>query len=387
MEGMATRASLWLPLTLAFVPVLRSAPPEPVRIDLFEGGTGGYVTYRIPAVVVTSKGTLLAFCAARKDYGDWADIDIAMRRSTDGGKTWDAMRIIADGGKPPADNPTPIVDRKTGAVHFLYQVNYAQVLYIRTDDEGKTFSKPVDITATVEKFRPEYSWTVVAPGPGHAIQLSSGRLVVPIWMSPDHSHRPSEVATIYSDDGGKTWVRGEILPRKLHHPSEHAAIELADGRVMLNIRNEGEEHLRAASFSRDGATGWSAPELLKPLYEPVCMASLLRLSRKPAQKKNRILFANPDSSALSGEVQSKYKMRQRENLTVRLSYDEGLTWPVARTLEPGRSGYSDLAVGQDGTIYCLYERGIADNGRFVNKNLGFARFTLEWLTNGKDKWE
>ena len=155
---------------------------------------------------------------------------------------------------------------------------------------------------------------------------------------------------------------------------------------MLNIRNEGEQHLRAAAFSSDGAAGWSQPELQKPLYEPVCMASLLRLSQGP-RKKNRILFANPDSSALTGEVQSKYRMRQRENLTIRLSYDEGRTWPVARSLEPGRSGYSDLAAGTDGAIYCLYERGIADNGRFVNKNLGFASFTLEWLSGGKDKWK
>jgi sialidase-1 len=371
-----------------FASAMAAPPSEPVRTDIFEGGKDGYVTYRIPALVMTARGTLLAFCAARKDYSDWADIDIAMRRSTDGGRTWEPMRIIADGGKPPADNPTPIVDRKTGAIHFLYQVNYARMYYMRSDDEGKTFSAPVDITATAEKFRPEYPWTVIAPGPGHAIQLGNGRLVVPVWMSPERAHRPSEVSTIYSDDGGATWQRGEILPRVLHHPSEHAALEMADGRVMLNIRNEGEEHLRAVSFSKDGATGWTRPEFHKALYEPVCMASLLRLSGGAGKKtKSRILFANPDSSALSGEVQSKYRMRQRENLTLRLSYDEGRTWPVSRTLEPGRSGYSDLAVGADGTIYCLYERGIADGGRFVNKNLGFARLTLEWLTGGKDKWK
>jgi sialidase-1 len=361
-------------LMLAAALAVSAAPPEPVKIDIFEGGKDGYITYRIPALVVTGRGTLLAFCAARKDYSDWADIDVAMRRSTDGGRTWEPMRIIADGGKPPTDNPVPIVDRKTGAVHFLYQVNYARVYYMRSDDDGKTFSQPVDITATVEKFRPEYSWTVIAPGPGHAIQLKNGRLVVPVWMSPDHSHRPSEVSTIYSDDGGKTWERGEILPRVLHHPSEHVAVELADGRVMLNIRNEGEEHRRAVSFSRDGATGWTKPVFDQTLFEPVCMASLIRLDAR------RLLFANPDSSGNPKVTSAKNRMLTRENLTLRISDDEGKSWKVSKALEPGRSGYSDLAVGPDGTIYCLYERGLPDGDRFVNKNLGFARLTAEWLT-------
>ncbi|MEO7652416.1 MAG: sialidase family protein [Bryobacteraceae bacterium] len=358
-----------------------------MKTDIFEGGKGGYVTYRIPALVATKTGTLLAFCAARKDFGDWADIDIAMRRSSDGGKTWEPMSIVANADKVPADNPTPIVDHKTGAVHFLYQVNYARMYYMRSDDDGKTFSKPVDITYAVEKFRPEYAWTVIAPGPGHAIQLRNGRLVVPLWMSPDHAHRPSEVATIFSDDSGKTWQRGEILPRVLHHPSENVALEAADGRVMLNIRSEGKEHLRAISFSKDGATGWTKPAMQKDLYEPICMASLVRLSAMPKHKKNRILFANPDSSRDPEVIGKKWGNRKRENLTVRLSYDEGKSWPVAKLLEPGRSGYSDLAVGADGTIYCLYERGEASNGSFVNSNLGFARLALEWLTGGKDKFE
>ncbi|MGH7488955.1 MAG: exo-alpha-sialidase, partial [bacterium] len=190
------------------------------------------------------------------------------------------------------------------------------------------------------------------------------------------------------------------------------AIQLADGRVMLNIRCENPEHRRAVSFSRDGATGWTDPvfavnaadnaaarvRLLplasasravrsqQELFDPICMASLIRVSERPKQKKNRILFANPDSHANPEVVSSKNGNRARENLTLRLSYDEGKTWPVARPLEPGRSGYSDLAVGADGTIYCLYERGAASNGSFVNNNLAFARLTLQWLTGGKDRF-
>lgn len=186
---------------------------DPSKLTIFEGLTGGYQGYRIPVLVMTTKGTLLAFCAARRELGDWADIDIAMRRSTDGGKTWSPMRIIADRGTMTVDNPTPIVDRKTGAVHFLYQVNYAQLYYMRSDDDGKTFSTPVDITEAVHDLRRgwvsasdtnRYGWNVVAPGPGHGIQLANGRLLFNVWMSPHYHHRPSAVTTVYSDDHGKT---------------------------------------------------------------------------------------------------------------------------------------------------------------------------------------
>ena len=262
----------------------------PRKMTLFEGGAAGYKGYRIPALVMTAKGTLLAFCAARKELGDWADIDIAMRRSTDRGQTWEPMRIVAGRGTMTADNPVPIADRKTGAVHFLLQVNYAQLYYMRSGDDGRTFSSPVDITEAAHDFRrgrvPEesetqYGWSVVAPGPGHGIQLASGRLLSTIWMSPHYKHRPSAVATIHSDDHGKTWKSGALLPRNLVNPSEHAALELADGRVMTSIRSEGKEHRRALAYSPDGISNWTAPELHPELFEPVCMASLIRLSAPP----------------------------------------------------------------------------------------------------------
>jgi len=151
----------------------------PERVTVFEGKTAGYKGYRIPALVMTPKGTLLAFCAARKELGDWADIDIVLRRSTDGGKTWEPMRIIAERGSMTVDNPVPIVDRQTGAVHFLFQVNYAQLYYMRSDDDGKTFSTPVDITEAVHNFRRgwagegqagKYGWNVVSLPPGHGRQ-------------------------------------------------------------------------------------------------------------------------------------------------------------------------------------------------------------------------
>ncbi len=300
----------------------------PEKANVFEGKTAGYKGYRIPALAMTTKGTLLAFCAARKELGDWADIDIAMRRSTDGGKTWEPMRIIAERGSMTVDNPVPIVDRETGAVHFLFQVNYAQLYYMRSDDDGKTFSTPVDITEAAHDFRRgwagegqagKYGWNVVAPGPGHGIQLASGRLLSTIWMSPHYRHRPSAAATIYSDDHGKSWKSGALLPQNLVNPSEHAALELADGRVMLNIRSEGAEHRRAIAYSPDGISNWTAPELHQELFEPVCMASLIRLSAQPKQKRNRILFANPDSRPQSGPVSNEFNMKSRDDLRIRLS--------------------------------------------------------------------
>jgi sialidase-1 len=206
-------------------------------------------------------------------------------------------------------------------------------------------------------------------------------------MSPSYRHRPSAVATIYSDDHGQTWKSGALLPQNLVNPSEHAALELADGRVLLNIRNEGPEHRRAIAISPDGISNWTKPELDPELFEPVCMASLIRLSAPPGQKKNRILFANPDSRPQSADFSKDFNMKSRDDLRIRLSYDEGKTWPVVKRLEDGATGYSDMAVGSDGTIYILYEHVIQDGTKESKHNLSFASFTLEWLTGGKDKFE
>jgi sialidase-1 len=156
---------------------------------------------------------------------------------------------------------------------------------------------------------------------------------------------------------------------------------------MLNIRNDSRQHRRAVAFSPDGLTNWTRPMFHEQLKEPICMASLCRLSEMGKSGRNRLLFANPDN--LDGaDPKGRVKMHSRKNLTVRLSYDEGRTWPVARVLEPGTSAYSDLAVGPDGTIYCFYERGSTDGkNHFNTRTLTLARFNLEWLSRGKDRLE
>lgn len=368
------------------------------RDNLFTANTNGYEVYRIPGIVVTTKGTVLVYCEARKSArSDWGAIDIWLRRGSRGGQDWEPARKIAT--PPPAavrnpaavkqklgkpgeitlNNPVAIVDRDTGAVHFLYCLEYGRCFYMRSDDDGRTFSKPVDITAAFETFRPAYDWKVLATGPGHGIQLKNGRLLVPVWLSTGtggHAHRPSCVSVIYSDDHGKSWQRGDIAVSHPEpaNPSESMLVQLADGRVMLNFRHEGKKHRRGVVLSADGATRWSAPSYPPQLPEPVCMASLARLTTAPPADKNRLLFSNPNN----------FTSRERKNVAVRLSYDEGKTWPVVRTIEAGPSGYSDLAVGPDGTIYCFYERGRHASG-IQPHHLCLARFSLAWLTEGKDR--
>jgi len=398
-------------LLLVVGPCASAAEPLLDKLDLFEAGKDGYALYRIPGIVVTAKGTLLAYCEARKsDRSDWCTIDILMRRSTDSGKTWSAAKKIAEVDGPfkknpvalaqklaqPDDvtynNPVAITDAKTGAVHFLFCLEYMRCFYQRSDDDGQTFFKPVEITAVFEVFRKDYDWKVLATGPAHGIQLKNGRLVVPVWLSTGtggHAHRPSVVSTIVSDDQGKTWKAGEIAANStdpLTNPNETVVAQLSDSRVMLNLRSESKQHRRAVTFSADGATGWSKPVFDDQLREPICMASLCRLTEKPKADKDRLLFANPDNLDRADGKAESGKSRDRKNLTVKLSYDEGQTWTVSKPLETGPSAYSDLTVGPGGTIYCLYERGKPDvRGASPYQLLTLARFNLEWLTESKDR--
>ena len=386
---------------------LAALAAEPVldRTDLWEADRDGYKMYRIPGIVVTRQGTVLVYGEARRHSGsDWDSIDIVLRRSTDGGRSFSPQRVVARApgeihrsavalerkqarpGDITYNNPVAIPDRN-GAVHFLFCVEYERVFYMRSQDDGETFTTPVEITAAFDAFRPEYAWRVVATGPGHGIQLTNGRLLVPVWLAlgtAGNGHHPSVNATVYSDDHGKTWHRGEIaIPStpRFPDPNETTAAQLADGRVMLNVRTEAKENRRTVVLSPDGATHWSAPRLQSDLPDPICFGSLVRLSTGKTGGRNRLLFSNPENLTRADGRESVSK--DRRNLTIHLSYDEGETWPVKRVLEPGSSGYSDLAVLPDGTILCLYETG-AGPGTFPNRKLVLARLNLEWLTEGKD---
>lgn len=349
---------------------------------------GPFRSIRIPCLLALPDNTVLAMTSARTEVSDWADISLLLRRSTDGGKTWGAAKTIVARKPNVCDNPVLIWDEKAKCVHFLFQENYERIFHSVSTDGGVTFSEPKDITGQLEKFQKEYPWKVIAPGPGHGIQLKNGRLIVPVWLSPGEpnpsgkgrAHRPSVASVIYSDDSGKTWQAGDLVSDKVKNASETVAMPADDGGVFLYLRNEDPAYAVARSYSKDGATNWSDPTLEKDLYSPICFSSVLRLSSPP--QKSRILFANPDSQAKADAVMN-WGGRPRENLTLRLSEDGGKTWPVSRVLEPGRSAYSDLAILPDGTILCLYERGFIEDHKFNTRYMTIARFNLEWLIQGK----
>ena len=393
-------ASFLLPSACLF-----AAEPFIEKINLFNAHDDGYALYHIPGILVTAKGSVLAWGEARKKGGDWDDIHILLRRSTDDGRTWSEAKSIANvpgpktknpfslavKGVDPNDvtynNPVLIADRD-GTVHGLFCLEYMRCFYIRSADDGVTWSEPVEITGAFEDFHKAYPWKVLATGPDHSIQLKSGRLVVPVWLSTGtggNAHRPSVTATIYSDDHGKTWSAGEIAvpcTDEWINPNETVAIELADGSVMLNVRSESKANRRLVTVSKDGATGWSTPKFDDALLEPICMAGIVRYSLASDSGKNRILFSNPDNLSKADGKEAPGKNRDRKNVSVKVSYDEGKTWSVNKSIEPGWSAYSDIGVSKKGTILCFYGRG--DKPGFAGDHLTLARFNLEWLTDGKD---
>ena len=247
------------------------------RQDLFSRDSGGYTMYRIPGLCVTPGGVGLAHAEARYGRGgDWDKIDIVMRRSFDHGATWDEPRRILDHrdfGDGPLHNFNTIVDRENGVTHALFCYGYARAFHMRSLDDGASFSAPRDITATFEAFRGEYDWGVLAIGLPNGIRLrQSGRLVIPVWLSTSmtRAHRPNRCATIYSDDEGGAWQRGEMIPDIVPNLNEAGIVELEDGSVLLNMRNGiGVQH-RVISRSPDGASGWSSPQLDPQLLEPTC---------------------------------------------------------------------------------------------------------------------
>lgn len=376
--GIWTGLGLW---TLASAATVVAAEPSPgvsqttktslkvdgiEQADLFVSGQDGYTAYRIPALVVSRKGTILAFCEGRKSsFSDKGNIDLIMKRSVDGGATWEPMRIIHDDGDATAGNPCPVVDQSTGRIWLPFCRNNKQVFIMSSDDDGETWSKPVEITESVSK--PEWTW--YATGPGHGVQLRSGRLLIPCDHKINNATKTEPQwyfsHVIYSDDHGKTWKLGGTLDPMTN---ECEALQTEDGSVYLNMRSYHGKNRRAVAWSKDEGLTWSEVKLDDTLIEPKCQASLLRFTDRKTHGKNRVLFSNPAST-------------ERKNMTIRLSYDECRTWPVSRVLNPGKSVYSELAIAPDMTILCLYENG--EKNQYEKMTL--ARFTLEWLTEGKDR--
>lgn len=374
-------------LLAAATPGVRAADASVDKQDLFVRGHGAYAYYRIPGVVVTSRGTILAYCEARlNSRHDWSTLDVLMRRSIDGGDTWsDPYRVShVEGAKeenpaavavgygrpygPTYNNPVAVADRE-GTVHLLYCLEYMRCFYSRSDDDGETFSKPVEITSVFEEFRREFDWKALSTGPGHGLELRSGRLLVGVRLADAQGRSPlrhTAVATIYSDDGGASWRRGKIAARhsdRTVNPNEPVLVELRDGRVMMNVRNESAPKRRLVTVSPDGISDWSEPRFDPALLDSGVMASIVRVDERT------LAFANPHS------------VEKRRNLTIKLSHDDGETWVSERALDPGPSAYCDLAASQDGTIFCLYERGDEGGGELYGR-ITLARFVPDWVREG-----
>ena len=371
-------------LTICLLLVESAAAAPLTQKALFVQGRGGYNNYRIPALLTTQEGTLLAFCEGREG-GDSSDIDLLMRRSEDGGQTWSPRQVVWDQGRNVCGNPCPVQDRDTGVIWLLLTWNDStdsgrklhngtskdtrRVYVCSSEDDGRTWSKPIEITATTKK----KDWWWYATGPGVGIQLRQGphkgRLVIPC----DHTSKNGFAShVIYSDDHGKSWQLGGLVSGGCN---ECQVVELADGMLMLNMRiQENGQGKRGIATSTDSGRTWSELRLDPVLVEPVCQASFLRYTLASSDSRNRLLFSNPASAPPPGQSRA-----DRVKMTVRLSYDEGKTWPVSRLLHDGPSAYSCLAVLPDGDIGCLYEGGKTRYGEIV-----FARFSLEWLTDGKD---
>lgn len=323
---------------------------------IFKSGENGYATYRIPALVVTKNGTILAFAEGRVGGdSDTGDIDLLVKRSTDNGKSWSEANVVWDDARNTCGNPAPVIDSKTGKILLLSTWNLGEdhewqiiqqkskdtrrVYVQESSDDGVSWSQPRQITKDVKYD----NWTWYATGPCHGIELTrgknKGRLVVPCdhiesGTGKYYSH------VIYSDDHGKSWQMGGRTPSD--QVNECTVAETNDG-LVLNMRSyDNTKRCRKVSTSRDAGLTWSEPELAAELPDPICQGSSYTYS---LGSDGALLFLNAASE------------KTRTNMTLRLSKDGGKSWPVAHELYSGPSAYSDLARLKDGSIGCLYEAG------------------------------
>jgi sialidase-1 len=367
-------------LPVAFLVATSLTARDPEFFDCFIGGNDGYSAYRIPSVVVSKQSSVLAFAEARKTLADQAQNDIVTKRSTDGGATWSALKLIHDDGANSLNNPTAVVEQQSGLIFVMYQripahlkeagkntdtgfdgENVYRNFLAWSDDDGVTWSTPLDITATTK--RPDRA-TTICSGPGVGIQLTrgpyKGRLVIPFnegpfWLWQNFS--------VFSDDAGKSWKTGVDVPGAMvpdtkmgqrSQINEVQMVELSDGGLRLDSRQFGGAHVRKTAVSRDGGITDIAD-----IRDPSCMAGVLRYSFDDGSGMGKIIHTGPDSA-------------KRDHGTVYLSLDDGATFTIKRELFAGSFAYSVPTRLADGRVGVLFE---ADS----YKRIVFARFPISWL--------
>lgn len=337
--------------------------------DLFNSSLNDSIAcYRIPSLVTTPNGDVLAAIDERipscNDLRGSDDINIVLRRSTDNGKTWLPIETVVDFplGKSASD-ASMIVDQMTNEIFMFYNfmnldtekdIYYLHV--IKSSDNGKTWSKPEDITEQITK--PEWHKDFKFITSGRGIQTRGGKLLHCMVNLNSGLH------IFGSDDHGKTWF---FMDTPIMPADESKIVELEDGRWMINARANDKKGVRYVHISSDEGKTWTTePE--PQLNDPGCNASIIRYtSTKDGYKKNRILFANANS------------VNDRTNLTVRVSYDEGKNWSDGKTVYEGSAAYSSLTILENGDIGVFFEKDE------YTENM-FARFSLKWLTDGKDQY-
>jgi len=359
-------------LSIAQLPsvlLLAAQPPDLQHVDVYNSGEDGYAVYRIPTIEVAPDGTILAFAEARKFNGadpgmENNEIDLVLKRSRDGGKTWSAMQVVEHAGERwSSANAATVVDRTTRRIWVLYLrckpnrdtgtsrpgTDDTQTLARYSDDSGRTWSAPTDLTAIARDMK-DPGWTCSVIGPGGAIQTRSGRLLFASWKAT-----PYVPFCVFSDDHGRTWRRGGMVPGA-QGGNECQVVELAGGRIMMDVRqNDGPN--RWVSYSSDGGETWSAPRPGAAVSPVAC--AIERFTRMSGRERSRIVWTGPKGPA-------------RKTLVARVSYDEGDTWPNERLISDGLAAYSDLALLKDRSLGVLWER---DDYRHIT----FTRLTRDFL--------
>ncbi len=352
--------------------ILLSSSTEPLptlETQLFKNGEGGYNCYRIPAIIKTHKGILLAFAEGRKtSCNDFGDVDILLKISEDGGHNWTEKKVVAEFGGLQAGNPAPVEDLfdarfPEGRIFLFYNTGDVSehemrlgkgtrnVHFITSNDQGKTWSKPTTISNQVHfnstTSQAEKDWRTHATTPGHALQLTHapyrGRIYVPANHSqgdPQEGFNEYRAYGFYTDNHGKDFA---VSP-DLNTPSSNEAIgvELEDGTLMLNVREQnGVSKERIIALSTSGGEQWDTEYFDSELITPVCQSSVLLFKGKQA---NALLYSGPNSR------------NQREKMTVKASFDKGQSWSLKKEVYAGTAAYSDLVQVDVDTIGLLYER-------------------------------
>lgn len=358
-------------MPLAWNGTATAAELHDAPLPIFLKGTQGYACFRIPAIVRTPAGTLLAFAEARRhSCDDFGDISIVMRKSSDEGRSWSPLITVAENGKLQAGNPAPVVDTmdkrfKRGRIFMIYCTGDApeadilrgksskHIWYQTSTDEGTTWSQRVEITDGVKP----PTWRYYATGPGHALQLTHGPHTGRIVVAGNHSQGDPQPAghayaahAFYSDDHGATWHLGESLAWP--GSNESTAAQTADGTVVMNSRDQSKAtQARIIALSKDGGATWDATFVAADLPDPVCEGSMI------AYKGNTLLFSNPGNR------------QARRDLTVSISRDGGHTWPKHTLLLEGPAAYSDLVLLKGDKLGILWERGSDDGIYFMARTL------------------